>query len=334
MTRYEWWGAVPDHLVTKTTLAALDMPRCADGVPVAAHVTDRSMRGNPTFALFDMTQCPPTSATGRQLAAARATSDRTRYRCADCGAHTERPVPGVGIGAGLCPACRHITRLRAEEARLAAELELIAADVAAVLDGPDAVVVQVDQHVPPPADSGRARPATAVRVRVAGLDGRRLADVTVRLVGPRARWVPEHAVDPAAGWAKLGKVLDGKRLVAWSALELDQLHDVAPAYPSAYAAIAWAAPYRSQDEDDDPERTARQQEWLTDERRDPARPVLLAPAVARWRGVLDPATGKLVDPLPPGTPDRTALLMATMAGRTFDPSHVPTMATAGRKAES
>lgn len=37
----------------------------------------------------------------------------------------------------------------------------------------------------------------------------------------------------------------------------------------------------------------------------------------RWRGVLHPATGDLVDPLPPGTPDRTALLVATMAGRVF-----------------
>lgn len=321
MTDYDGWWSVPDHLVTKTTAAALDMPRSTKGVAVAGRVTDRhAPGGRATFDLFDVTQCPPTSATARQLAAARATSAGGRgHRCGDCGARTERPVHAVGAGAGLCPACRHIVLLRAKQADLAAERELIAADVAAVLDGPSAVAVQVDEHMPPPADSGRARPATAARVRVAGLDGRRLADITVRLVGPKARWVPENAVDPETGRAQLEKALDGQRLVVWSAPELDQLSALIGTDLGTQATLAWSAPYLTDTYDRGPERAGQYRDWLISERRDsPA--VLLGPAAARWRGVLNPVTRDLVDPLPPGTPDRTALLMATMASRALGAS--------------
>ncbi len=213
----------------------------------------------------------------------------------------------MGTGAGLCPACRHIALLRAEQTQLAAERELTAADLVAVLDGPPAVVVQVDQH-PARATPSRQRPRSAGHRRTGyawpGFDGRRLADITVRLVGPKARWVPEGAVDPETGRAQLGKVLDDQRPVVWSAPELDQLSAITGTYLGTHATLTWTAPYPTDTYDRGPERAAQYRDWLTSERRDsPA--VLLGPAAARWRGVLDPVTRGLVDPLPPGT--RTGL---------------------------
>ena len=278
MTHYDWWGAVPDHLVTKTTAAALDLPRTTKGVPVAARVTDRNGPvGRETYDLFDVTQCPPTATTARQLAA-RAETRGQAYRCADCGAHTERPVLETErTGAGACLACRHIARIRGTQAWLATERDLIAIDLAAVLNGPPAVIVQVDQHIPPPTDSGRARPATAIRVRVGDLEGTLLADVTVRLVGPRARWVPDDAVDVETAGPRLAAVLDDQRLVAWSAAELDQLHDAGPGYPPARAADAWTASYPDPATYYGGVGAAEQyRAWLASERRDTAHPVLLA----------------------------------------------------------
>lgn len=305
MTHYDSWWAVPPHLMTRTTLGTLDLPRTADGVIPVAQVTDRDGPiGRDTYNLYDVTQCPPTKASARQLASARANSTRS-YTCGDCGAHTERPVPTTGTGAGMCAACRHIALLRAEQAQLAKDRELIADDLAAVLDGPPAVVVQIDPYVPPPTDSGRARPATALRIRTAGLDARRLADVTVRLVGKRASWVPDNAVDPDAGWSQLAASLDGHRLVVWSFEELELLNKAKPSYPGISGAQGWGDGYNLADV---------HREWAARQRRTSAAVVIKAVA-RRWRGVLDPVTRRLVDPLAPGTPDRTALLIATMTGR-------------------
>ncbi len=164
MTTYAGWWQVPDHLMPATALHELEYPRTPDGRQPAAWVDTWDWSDRKTsIPLYDARTCPPTKATARQLAAAGARSHRQRS-CAQCGAHCQRPLTvDPQDRRPLCPACRHVARLRRWQAQLAAHRPLIAQRARELLAWPGAVVVQVDLHVPPPTPAGRRRPATAAR---------------------------------------------------------------------------------------------------------------------------------------------------------------------------
>jgi hypothetical protein len=293
MTTYTRWRDVPANLYLKSALAALDFPRTCDGVEPVASIETRNWRGKwDAFDLYDVASCSPT----RSGTAALRARVGTR-KCPDCGARCQQPLVQVDETSDrmLCPACRHIALLRRDQAVLADERAQASADVAKLLAGPAAVVLQLDDHEPPVAESGRRRAATALRIQVAGLDGKRLLDVTARLVGPRAKWVPDGAIDQDAAIARLRPVLAGQRLIVWSELEIELLRRFDPdgGHPGPQWRHAW---------DDD------------------APVVSLAVLMRHWRGQLDPLTRELVPCVPPGSPERTALLLAQVASAATEPS--------------
>jgi hypothetical protein len=307
MTTYAGWWQVPDHLMPATALGELEYPRTTDGQRPAAWVDTRDWSDRKTsIPLYDGRACPPTKATARQLEAAAVRSARQRT-CAGCGAHCQRPLTvDPEDRRPLCPACRHLARLRRRQAQLAQARLLIAERARELLAwGSGAAVVQVDLHVPPPTPAGRRRPATAARVRAVDLDGGRLVDELVRLVGPRAHHAPAGALPPQTAAPKVHRALVGRRLLLWSYQDLVNLRQAAPhpdwpRLPEVYSAYAGA---------EQPAETAIAP---------PGQPIT-APAVAlqhlatRWRGQLDPHTRTLVACLPPGTPDRLLLMLRRIA---------------------
>jgi hypothetical protein len=295
MTTYAGWWEVPPHLMPATALAELEYPRTADGQQPVGWVETRDWRDKKTtVALYDARTCPPTKATARQLAAASGSSTRRRRRaCADCGARCQRPLPPLHEAPGsgpLCPACRHIALLRCAQADAAKARRRSAERAAELLGWTDAAVVQVDLAVPPPMPSGRARPPTAARIRAVDLQGERLVDVLVRLVGPRAHHVPAGAVPPKDAAPAVGR-LQGRRLIVWHEPDLEHLRRVAPDLNRADEHAGWNRAYGF------PREQVAVLWWL----------------VTQWRGQLDPHTRTLIACLPPGTPDRLLLLLQRIA---------------------
>lgn len=282
--RYAGWWEVPEHLVTATTLGQLEFPRTAPDQPTAWVETRDWRDKKDTVALYDARKAVPTKATAAQLeaAAARSTNPRT---CPDCGAHTQRPL----VDVKLCPACARIGRLRAAQQRAAVDRAAAATTVAQLLARPDLAVVQVDLTVPPPTPSGRARPATAAHVRAVDDSGKKLLDVLVRLVGPRAQHVPAGAVPLADAVPTIHAALIGRALVAWNEQELYTLRQHAP-HPT------WSA-------------------WRYGDR-----PTGVATLSARWHGLINPDTRNLISPIPPGTPDRLLLHLRRIAATAPDGS--------------
>jgi hypothetical protein len=295
MTIYAGWWEVPAHLLPATALAELEYPRTAEGQQLAAWVATRDWRDKKiTLPLYDARTCPPTKATARQLAAASTTSKRRHRRtCADCGARCQRPLPPLQEAPGsgpLCPACRHIALLRRAQVEAARARQRSATRAAELLTWADAAVVQVDLTIPPPTPSGRKRLPTAAHVRAVDLQGERLVDVLVRLVGPRAHHVPAGAV-PRQDAAPTVRRLQGRRLIAWHEPDLAYLRRAAPDLNRADEHAGWNRVYGF------PRERVAVLWWLA----------------TQWRGQLDPTTRQLVACLPPGAPDRLLLLLRRMA---------------------
>ncbi|MFG2919007.1 hypothetical protein ACGF0D_39785 [Kitasatospora sp. NPDC048298] len=154
---YARWAEVPDHLRTRTQLAALDLPRQAAG-PVRATIETRNpgTGRKDEFDLYDVRESVPTAATAAQLLSAgvrRTTNTRT---CEDCGAHPETPCTPAADGRALCGTCAHITRLRIRQAEIRAAAQDVAETAARLL---------ADEHLAaagprPPMTSPAAGPST------------------------------------------------------------------------------------------------------------------------------------------------------------------------------
>ena len=296
MTIYAGWWQVPPHLMPATALGELEYPRTADGQQPVGWVQTRDWRDKKTtLPLYDARTCPPTKATARQLAAASDASKRRQRRtCADCGARCQRPLPPLHElpGSGpLCPACRHIALLRRAQADAAKGRQESATRAAELLAWTDAAAVQVDRTVPPPAPSGRKRPPTAARVRAVDLDGNRLVDVLVRLVGPCAQHIPAGAAAPEDAAPAIHAALAGRRLIVWHEPDLQRLREVAPDLNRTDEHAGWNRRYGF------PRERVAVLWWLA----------------TRWRGQVDPTTRELVPCLPPGAPDRLLLMLRRIA---------------------
>jgi hypothetical protein len=307
MTTYQGWWQVPTHLLPATALGELEYPRTADGQDPVAWVDTRDWRDRKTsIPLYDVRACPPTKATARQLEAAAAARSGRQRRCADCGACCQRSLPPLDQDdpRPLCPACRHVALLRRRQAEAAAARPICAQRARELLGWPHAAVIQVDLTIPPPTPGGRRRPPTAARVRAVGLDGGRLVDVLVRLVGPRAHHIPDGAVAPQEVAPAIDQALVGRRLLMWSAdeaahLRLAARHQDLPGPIEVAWSLGGVRPGVQ---------TPIQ-----------ARAVAVRHLATQWRGQLDPQTRTLVECLAPGTPDRLLLMLRRIATTTTAP---------------
>lgn len=283
---FHGWHSVPGHLWTRTQLVVNDLPRIPGG-PVSGWVKTRDWRERPaTVALFDARESTPTRASLAQLEAAGRRRSAARRRCGDCGAMPERPLfaEDRSDGRARCPACTHIAALRAELARVSEARADASRWAAALLAQTNtAAVVHIEQVLRPPAPSGRRNPhPVAVRVEILDPAGEVLVDATVRTGGPRARAMPPDAVDVASVAERLDLLVRTRALIVWSHDALAPLWRYVLARPSP----AWSGPGASRS---------------------------MAGRVAHWRGELDPHTGVLRTPLPPGRADRMLLLLRRMA---------------------
>ncbi|MEU0345088.1 hypothetical protein ABZ092_40715 [Streptomyces bobili] len=286
--RYERWGDVPAGLVTRTRLGDADPPRRPGG-PVRARVRDYNWRGKAeTFDLYAVAESVPTAATGRQLAAAAQRRAAGRA-CEGCGGVGQLPLLEHD-GRRVCAACRHLARLAEKQQELRVRRAELGLWARGLLSRPLALV-WVELTAAPLSGSGRARPPLAGRVQVADETGGVLEDVLVRLAGPRTRGAPAGAVSAGEGAGRIARVLEGRRRVVWGPLgevtaRLEVLghpvdFDRALAVPSGHGIL-----------------------WPDD----------VASRYAQWCGELDPATGRLRTPWPPGSADRLWYVLAQMAG--------------------
>ncbi|MGW4380927.1 hypothetical protein [Kitasatospora sp. NPDC004531] len=281
---YTWWGDLPPHLVTRTQLAELDLPRQPGG-PVRARITATGPHGRKgTFDLFDLGESVPTPATGAQLAAAAARRTTGTRACEQCGARPETPCTQID-GWLLCGACAHVHHLRARQQQ-AAEQARAAAEQAARLHADErlAVLAVTYTHRPTPG-TGPVRPA-----------GRR----------PHHRPRPRrhHPLRPHAAPDRPPHPRRARR---------HRRTRPGPRRPRRHP----RHPHRGALDDDlGPLHSALRRLRVDHPRLLPdgfQRVHRLAMLVTLWRGDLDPTTGRHRAPTPPGTADRLLHLLRRAA---------------------
>ncbi|MDI6101881.1 hypothetical protein QLQ12_25000 [Actinoplanes sp. NEAU-A12] len=281
---YQGWWEVPAGMLTATALRDLEFPRHPTDRP-HAWVKGENWRGKKdTFALYRAEDCPPTAASAAHLDAAAARSGRPRS-CADCPAICQRSLPADVGGRPLCPACRNVVLLRQAQEKARQAQAAAAAEVAEVLAWPGAVVVQVDQSVPPPTPAGTRRKPIAARIRACDVaTGTRLTDVLVSLAGTRSRLRDPAARESDDVAPVVHGALLGRPLLCWSG--------------SDTAALRAAVPHP---------------DWPTAGRYGSHPRAWLAESTSRWwRAQLDDRR-QYVPSLPPGTPARLLLHLRRIA---------------------
>jgi hypothetical protein len=134
-------------------------------------------------------------------------------------------------------------------------------------------------------------------VRAVDLDGARLLDVLVRLVGARAHHVPAGAIARQAAMPEMLRLLVGRRLVMWGGGDLDWLRQAASVgddtLPRWHQVSEISQPHLPIPEH--------------------VQAVAVKSMATRWRGQLDPHTHTMLTCLAPGAPDRLLLMLRRIA---------------------
>lgn len=275
---YTSWAQVPAGYMTKTQLLELDLPRRPG--PVRATVEAYNWRGKrQTFDLFRVAESTPSPASARQLAARRTDGTPNPHLCSDCGAHPEQPATVYQDGRRLCRACQHIYALRVLQEDYARRAAYVSRGAAELLRVPLAVV-HCELAERGTTASGSPRSPAAVRAEAVDEAGAGLLDVTVRLVGPRSKGIPEgaQAVDDVG--QRIRDAFAGRRLLVWSGEGFNLLSGAlraagwTDAIPTGYGAV-----------------------------RD------LEDMAMHWRADFDHATRAPRRPVPPGRADRMLYLL-------------------------
>ncbi|MFI0766163.1 hypothetical protein ACH4TQ_14960 [Streptomyces sp. NPDC021218] len=217
--------------------------------------------------------------------------------CSDCGANCQQPL-AERRGRYLCAMCAKLARIVDFQIELRERRTELAEWAQGVLADPALAVVWVEVMGAEPTPSGRRRPPLAARVHAVDGHGRLLVGILVRLAGPRTKGAPADAIPPEEGARALQAALKGRRRITWTADALQAVTDrlaalghpvrLGPAGPSEPETGVWS-----------PHRRA----W----------PGQVCDRLAQWRGKLDPATGELRVPWPPGTADRLLLCLQRIA---------------------
>lgn len=290
VTVYDWWDQVPQgRYASRTQLAAADLPRKATG-PVRARVWSADWRDHDRqlVDLYDVSESVPTRTTASSLAASERRGAAVRV-CADCGGHSQRPLVSRD-GRHRCMTCSHIAKLVERQIELREERAGLTAWAAEQLADPGTAVVWVDLVAAERTFSGRSRPPLAARVTAVDAAGDRLLDLLVDLTGPRTEGAPPKAIEPKTAARRLTRALGERtRLLSWDSgtnlhTVLARLQDLG--HPAPLPGLL---------------------------RHNGNGPLELQHTIKVWRGDLDPATGFLRDPWPPGTADRLHLLLQAVA---------------------
>lgn len=290
---YGRWSEVPWEYASRTQMSRADLPRRAGG-PVVGYVPGRDFRDKEvSVALYDVRASRPSGASGPQLAAAAGRRTSAVYECSGCGAQTQLPLSEDG--GHLCAMCRRVAGIAQFQAALRARREQIGSWARSLFVGGDLAIAWVELIAAPDTPAGRRRPPLAGRVQVVDEDGRRCADVLVRLAGPRTTGAPSEALSAGDGALAVSQALAGRRQVVWGPLDVVGARLSELGHPLTVAVGS-----------------SRLTGSLVDGRfwddSVPAR-------FAQWRGELDPLTGELRTPWEPGTADRLWWVLRRMAGR-------------------
>lgn len=282
-THYTSWSQVPaGTYLTKTQLAQLDLPRRPG--PLAATVDGFNYRGkNTTHELYRIDQSTPTTATPAQLAASRARATTDPHLCTDCGAHPDAQTTASDDSQRLCRTCHHIHRLRTLQQDMAARRASAARQAAQLLAAPLAVL-HIDLVERGTTPSGTRRAPAAARAEAVDEHGTLLFRTVVRLVGPRAKGVPEDAEDPADAGPRIREALANRHILYWVGAGLS---DLQAALRAAGTHDALPSGYNIRHD--------------------------LRELVVAWRGDLDPTTGHPQPPVPPGRAGRMHYLLQQIA---------------------
>ncbi|MEV0090409.1 hypothetical protein [Streptomyces sp. NPDC050738] len=274
--------------MTKTQLAELHHPRSPG--PVAATVRGVDGIGRKTVIdLHLIAESTPSSATIRQLKNAANRQHPHRYRCTQCGAHTNLPTTDPSTpaeGVRLCRACAHIDRIQTAQRLAATARSLARTSARDLLDDPRTTIVHAHTPNRGVTQGGYKRPPTSSTITCLDTNGHTLLDLTVRLGGPRTQDVPNAAIWPGEAATTIREVLTDRHLLLWSVdRPLKALHEVfyrneiPGPFPTGYAAV--------------------HDLWHLS---------------LQWRGDLDPRTTHTIPPVPPGDAHRMLYLLQQIAG--------------------
>lgn len=276
-TRYDSWAQVPPNsFLTKSRLSQLSFPRRPGPVRATVNGTDGIGR-KAVIDLHLISESTPSNATSAQLAAAAHRQHPHRYTCTQCGARPDLPTEPPGDGVRLCQACAHIWHLRDVQRQAAEERTRVRDQAAELVDDPRTVIIHTTFTDRGTTDAGAKRPPSAAHITALDTTGRAVLDLTVRLVGPRAQGIPEGAIDPAVATETIREALAERHLVLWNDTN-HSLASVAAAFPTGYGV-----------------------------RHD------LHLLTLRWRGDIDPHTGRQRPVVSPGRADRMLLLLKQIA---------------------
>ncbi|MFF4355098.1 hypothetical protein [Streptomyces sp. NPDC001530] len=227
-----------------------------------------------TFDLYLISESVPTSASTAQLAAAAARRTTGTRVCEQCGSRPELPCTQVESWL-LCQACAHIERLRAAQRQAGEARAHVQRRAARLLDDGDLAVVHVTYTDRGITEAGKRRTPSAAHVTALGADGTVLVDVELRIVSPRSKGIPDGAVDPDQAAEAIRRVLADKTVLVWAS---DVLKDLIQGLVGL--GISWPFPSGY-------------------DRRHELRQMVMT-----WRGDLNPKTGTVRMPIPPGRADR------------------------------
>ncbi|MEV7157172.1 hypothetical protein AB0N77_21490 [Streptomyces misionensis] len=285
------WSEVPWHYASRTQMKVSDLPRWPAG-PAVGYVAGRDFRDKEiSVPLYDVRASRVSGASGPQLAAASGRRTVAVYECSSCGAQTQLPLSEDS--GHLCVMCRRLAEIGRFQAELRERREQTGAWARSLFAGGDLAITWVELTAAPDTPSGRRRPPLAGRVQVVDEQGKKLANVLVRLAGPRTQGAPQEAVAAGDGAQALSRVLAGRRQIVWGPLtvveqRLAELgHPLSVSVESARSTGSWAGGRFWDDS--------------------------LPARFAQWRGELDPATGALRTPWEPGSADRLWWVLRRMS---------------------
>lgn len=240
LPHYTSWRDVPPHLMTKTQLRSLDLPRTPGKVTAYVDGYDGIGR-NTTHDLYAVSESVPTKATAKQLQAARARGGEAQRYCADCYGRPELPCTTPYDGDRfLCATCAHIHRLRAAQKAAREDRRAVAVQAWELLADERLAVVHVTLTERGTTPSGVKRSPSAAHLVALDNKGGTLVDVTVRLVGPRSAGIPAGAIAPEDAVDQIRAALTGRALVVWGTEAIGVLagalhqQGMTPAIPVGY----------------------------------------------------------------------------------------------------
>lgn len=223
LIRFASWPDVPHTYMTKSQLAALDLPR-RPGPDVRARVEGKDFRDKDmVIDLYDVTESLPSNTSISRLVASRARGGTGLRRCTECGARPDLPCTPYEGDDVLCGACLHIRWIQRSQRDAAVYRQVAAQKAVELLADDQLAIVHVDLTERGKTDGGVRRKPSAAHLVALDNAGSKLIDILVRLVGPRSAGIPSGAVAPEDVVDQVREVFSDRQLLTWGAGQLTDL---------------------------------------------------------------------------------------------------------------